>query len=49
MSIESLWYILFVSDDEGFEPGEIEARKGDEWEGEDEDDDSLKVRLYIMI
>ncbi|XP_028416953.1 eukaryotic translation initiation factor 3 subunit J-like [Dendronephthya gigantea] len=29
-------------DDEGFEPGEIEEKKGDAWAGEDEDDDELK-------
>jgi hypothetical protein len=31
------------SDDEGFEPGELTDKKGDAWEGEDEDDNELKV------
>ena len=30
-------------DDEGFEPEELTEKKGDAWEGEDEDDDALKV------
>lgn len=33
----------FRADEEDFEPGEFKTKKGDQWEGEDEDDDGLKV------
>ena len=36
-------------DDEGFEPGEMTEKKGDAWEGEDEDDDALKVRFISCL
>ena len=36
------------SDDEGFEPGELTEKKGDAWEGEDEDDNELKVWFSLL-
>ena len=45
----SVCCVLNVLDDEGFEPGELEAKKGDAWEGEDEDDDALKVSEIVVF
>jgi hypothetical protein len=42
-------FVFLFLDGEGFEPGEIAEKKGDAWEGEDEDDDELKVWHVLLF
>lgn len=36
-------YVLYFKDDEDFEPQEFGGKQSDKWEGEDEDENDVKV------
>ena len=37
------------TDDEDFEPQDFSAKQSDKWEGEDEEDNDVKVRILSSI
>lgn len=39
--------ILNCPDDEDFEPQDFSVKQSDKWEGEDEEDQDVKVTIYL--